>query len=93
MGAPDPATTLVLILAFWEPRAPPPVMPTALPAEPGTVEGALTALQNAGAGHHTKRRTGKRTKQSPRTRRVRIIREPAHTPAPTTDRPTLPTTP
>ncbi|MEV6399842.1 hypothetical protein AB0M39_34505 [Streptomyces sp. NPDC051907] len=84
-GAPDPATALALVLAFWDLRA-----PTARdadgPGDPATVEDTLTVLQHAGPGHGTKKpgRSRKRARQSPPRRRIRVIREPAHTPAPDT---------
>ncbi|MCX4681377.1 hypothetical protein OG413_39975 [Streptomyces sp. NBC_01433] len=83
-GAPDPATALALVLAFWELRAPI-ARDDDGPCDPDTVEDTLTVFQHAGPGHGTKKsahgRKGKRAKQSPRKRRIRIIREPAHVPA------------
>ncbi|MFI1701441.1 hypothetical protein ACH419_36550 [Streptomyces bobili] len=84
-GAPDPDTALALVLAFWELRE-----PTTRDADgsgdPGAVEDTLTVFQHAGPGHGTKKssrsRNGKRAKQPRRRRRIRVIREPAHTPAP-----------
>lgn len=88
-GAPDPATALALVLAFWELRAPTiPGADDGSPVDAATGEDTLTVLQHAGAdpGHGTKKtgrgRKNKRNKKSPRKRRIRVIREPAHTPAP-----------
>ncbi|MCZ1012037.1 hypothetical protein O1L68_40715 [Streptomyces lydicus] len=82
-GAPDPGTALGLVLAFWELRAPT-ARDADVPDESGTVEDTLTVFQHAGPGHGTRKsahgRKGKRAKQSPRKRRIRVIREPAHIP-------------
>ncbi|MEU7061920.1 hypothetical protein [Streptomyces sp. NPDC046197] len=74
-------------MAFWDLRA-----PIARDADSSgdadTGEDTLTVLQHAEPGHGTKKpgrsRKSKRTKQSPRKRRVRVIREPAHKQAPGT---------
>lgn len=94
-GAPHPDTALALVLAFWELREPT-TRDADAPDDPGAVEDTLTVF-DAGPSHGTKKssrsRKGKRTKQPRRRRRIRVIREPAHTPAPSWSlgRPTPPT--
>ncbi|MER5372559.1 hypothetical protein [Streptomyces sp. NPDC002553] len=73
-GAPDRATALALVLAFWELRSP----TTADDDTPG--EDTLTVPQHTSTGTKNtgRSRKDKRNNKSPRKRRIRIIREPAH---------------
>ncbi|WP_158104043.1 hypothetical protein, partial [Streptomyces carpinensis] len=72
-GAPDSGTALALVLAFWELRR---------PDGPSHDEDTLSVPQHASGGTKTTGRNRKKRGQRPvRKRRIRIIREPAHTPA------------
>lgn len=83
-GAPDRATALALVLAFWELRSP--TTPNADDDTPDDVPGEdkLTVPQHGGPGPKNtgRSRKNKRSQRPPRKRPIRIIREPAHTPAP-----------
>lgn len=84
-GAPDPDTATALVLAFWELRAPT-VRSTDQPDDPDTIENTLTIHQHIEQGHGARKptqgRKGKPAQQSPRKRRIRILHEPTHIPAP-----------
>lgn len=72
-GAPDKATALALVLAFWELRQPDDHDPS---------EDTLTVPQHNGGGTKNTGRNpkNKRSSRPTRRRRIRIIREPVHAP-------------
>ncbi|MGW6145711.1 hypothetical protein, partial [Streptomyces sp. NPDC055140] len=82
-GAPDRANALRLVLAFWELRAPTtPDDPDSPDAATAPGEDIVKVPQHTAAGTQSpaRGRKNKRTGKAPRSRRIRIIREPVHTP-------------
>lgn len=81
-GAPDKATALALVLAFWELRRPT-APDDGTPDCEGLEEDTLTVPQhiNTGTKNTGRTRKNKTNRRAVRKRRIRIIREPAHAPA------------
>ncbi|MFE1781584.1 hypothetical protein ACFW9F_03070 [Streptomyces sp. NPDC059506] len=79
-GAPGPATTLALLLAFWDLRRPT-TAPDALDDEDAADEDIVSVPQYTST-RATTRRKSKRNNRPTRKRRIRIIREPVHTSVP-----------
>ncbi|MGW3932902.1 hypothetical protein ACWECC_33135, partial [Streptomyces microflavus] len=81
LGAPAPPTILALLLAFWDLRRPAPHDTEESGDRQITDEDVVTIPQHPANKH---RRTGrnKRGGHTPARRRIRVIREPAHTPGP-----------
>ncbi|MFG3205318.1 hypothetical protein [Streptomyces sp. NPDC048192] len=84
-GAPGPATTLALLLAFWDLRRPTTAADkeNTWSDEDAAHEDIVSVPQHTSTGTKTtaRSRKNKRSNRPPRKRRIRIIREPAHTPA------------
>jgi hypothetical protein len=87
-GAPGSATILALLLAFWDLRR-----PTDAPDSPDAVEAAdedivnVPQHTNGGTKSSGRSRKNKNNRRPGRKRRIRIIREPVHTPTAATDQP------
>ncbi|MFC7912402.1 hypothetical protein [Streptomyces sp. NPDC057386] len=79
-GAPDPASSLAILLAFWDLRRPADAPDTLTTPDEDVV--SVPQNDSTGAKPTSRSRKNKRSNRTVRKRRIRIIREPVHAQAP-----------